>query len=134
MNKDAQNFMKVLIFIAAGGAVGAMGRYVAISIVSQLCGAGFPYGTVVVNVLGSLALGMLIESMTLIWSPSSELRAFLIIGLLGSFTTFSAFSFDVVALIQRNEFILSTLYIIASVTLSVAAFFLGMYLYRQVFA
>ena len=126
--------MKILVFIAAGGALGAIGRFITISTIGQLFGAGFPYGTVVVNVVGSFALGALTEGMTLTWSPSNELRAFLIVGLLGSFTTFSAFSFDVVTLIQRNEVILSSLYIGVSVTLSVAAFFLGIYLYRQVFS
>ena len=126
--------MKVLFAIAAGGALGAIGRYVAISAIGQLFGSGFPYGTIVVNVFGSFALGTLIEGMTLIWSPNNEFRAFLIIGLLGSFTTFSAFSLDVVTLIQRNELILSAFYIIGSVTLSVAAFFLGIYLIRQVFS
>ena len=126
--------MKVLFAIAAGGALGAIGRYVAISAIGQLFGSGFPYGTIVVNVFGSFALGTLIEGMTLIWSPSIELRSFLIVGVLGSFTTFSAFSFDVVTLMERNDLIQAALYIIISVTLSVAAFFLGIYLFRQLFS
>ena len=97
--------MKVLFAIAAGGALGAIGRYVAISAIGQLFGSGFPYGTIVVNVFGSFALGTLIEGMTLIWSPNNEFRAFLIVGLLGSFTTFSAFSLDVVTLINFILFI-----------------------------
>ena len=126
--------MKVLFAIAAGGALGAIGRYVAISAIGQLFGSGFPYGTIVVNVFGSFALGTLIEGMTLVWSTNNEFRAFLIVGLLGSFTTFSAFSFDVVTLMERNDLIQAALYIIISVTLSVAAFFLGIYLFRQVFS
>ena len=111
--------MKVLFAIAAGGALGAIGRYVAISAIGQLFGSGFPYGTIVVNVFGSFALGTLIEGMTLIWSPSIELRSF---------------SFDVVTLMERNDLIQAALYIIISVTLSVAAFFLGIYLFRQLFS
>ena len=87
--------MKILLAVAAGGALGAVGRYLVITQVGHWFGTGFPLGTIVVNVLGSFAMGLLIESAALFWSPSQELRALLAVGVLGAFTTFSTFSMDV---------------------------------------
>ena len=84
--------MKLLLAIAAGGALGALGRHFMMVQVGHWFGTGFPLGTIVVNVLGSFTLGVLIELMALVWSPSMEIRAFLTIGALGAFTTFSTFS------------------------------------------
>ena len=125
--------MKLLLFIAAGGAFGALGRYAVVATVGQITSTGFPYGTVVVNVGGSFALGALVEIMALIWSPSEEMRAFFVIGLLGAFTTFSAFSLDVVMLLKREELFIAALYVMVSVVLSVAAFFIATVLFRHAF-
>ena len=126
--------MKLLLFIAAGGALGAVGRYAVMVTVGQITSAGFPYGTVFVNVGGSFALGALVEMITLIWSPSEEIRAFLIVGLLGAFTTFSAFSLDVMVLLKREELFVAALYVVVSVVLSVAAFFIATVLFRHIFS
>ena len=84
--------MKLVLAIALGGAIGAVGRhYVSVAMV-LLVGYGFPWGTLVVNIVGSFLMGALIETMTLVWSPSVEIRALLTVGLLGAFTTFSTFS------------------------------------------
>ncbi len=123
--------MSMILSIAAGGAIGAVGRYLTMSGVGHLIGHGFPYGTLVVNVIGSFVLGALIEVMALTWSPGPELRAFFVIGVLGAFTTFSTFSLDVVTLIERGEFLSAASYIIASMVLAVAALFIGMIIFRQ---
>ena len=125
--------MKLLLFIAAGGAFGAIGRYAVMATVAQINGVVFPYGTVLVNVGGSFALGAALELMALIWSPSEEIRAFFVVGLLGAFTTFSAFSLDVVVLLKREELFFAALYVVVSVVLSVAAFFLATIAFRHIF-
>ena len=125
--------MKLLFFIAAGGAFGAIGRYEVMATVGQINGAVFPYGTILVNVGGSLALGAAVELMALIWSPSEEIKAFFVVGLLGAFTTFSAFSLDVVVLLKREELFFAALYVVVSVVLSVAAFFLATIAFRHIF-
>jgi fluoride exporter len=126
--------MSMILSIAAGGAVGAVGRYLTIVGISQWFGHGFPYDTLIVNIVGSLVLGSLIEVIALTWSPSAEIRAFFVVGLLGAFTTFSTFSLDVVTLIERGEFLPAASYIIVSVILSVAALFFGMIIFRQILA
>lgn len=126
--------MKLLAAIALGGAIGALGRhFVAVGMAAWL-GHGFPWGTLAVNVVGSLVMGALIEIMALAWSPSIELRALLTVGLLGAFTTFSTFSLDVVTLYERGETGLVVMYVAASFILSVGALFAGMRLLRLVLA
>ncbi len=124
----------MLLAVAAGGAVGAVGRYLVISAVGHIFGTGFPLGTIVVNVVGSFVLGALIEALALVWSPSPELRAMVVVGVLGAFTTFSTFSMDVVLLYERGALGQAALYIGASVILSIGAFFLGLHLLRSAMA
>lgn len=126
--------MKMLLAVAAGGALGAVGRYLVMTQIGHWLGTGFPYGTLSVNVIGSFILGVLIETMALAWSPPAELRALLVIGALGAFTTFSTFSMDVALRYERGELALTALYIIASVALSIAAFFAGLALMRMLLA
>ena len=124
----------MLLSIAAGGAIGAVGRYLMMAKFGHWLHVGFPYSTIAVNILGSFVLGSLVEFLALVWSPSEEMRAFLVVGILGSFTTFSTFSLDVVVLIERGEYVSAATYIAASVVLSVGAFFAGMMIFRQVLA
>ncbi len=126
--------VKMLLAVAAGGAVGAVGRYLVVSAVGHIFGTSFPLGTIVVNVVGSFVLGALIEALALAWSPPPELRAMLVVGVLGAFTTFSTFSMDVVLLYERGALGQAALYIAASVILSIAAFFLGLHLLRSALA
>ena len=121
----------MLLAVAAGGALGAVGRYLVVSAVGQVFGTGFPLGTIVVNVVGSFLLGALTEAMALAWSPSPELRAMIAIGVLGAFTTFSTFSLDVALLYERGALGQAALYAGASVVLSIGAFFLGLALLRS---
>ena len=126
--------MKLILAIACGGAVGAVGRHFMAHQVSLLFGAGFPYGTLAVNVLGSFVMGLLIELMAQLWSPSLELRGFLIVGLLGAFTTFSAFSLEVALLYERGALGLTALYVLLSVSLTVIGLFFGLWCVRTVLA
>ncbi|MEZ5667007.1 MAG: fluoride efflux transporter CrcB [Alphaproteobacteria bacterium] len=119
-----------LAAVAAGGAAGAVARYLTMSAVGALVGVGFPYGTLTVNVVGSFVLGVLVELGAQIWSPAPELRAMLVVGFLGAFTTFSTFSLDVIVLIERKTYGPAAAYVAASVVLSVAALFAGMRLMR----
>ncbi|MBC8269270.1 MAG: fluoride efflux transporter CrcB [Rhodospirillaceae bacterium] len=123
---------KMLTSIAFGGAFGAVFRYLMMSGIGHFLHAGFPYATLAVNVLGSFVLGSLIEIMAISWSPGQEMRSFLVVGVLGAFTTFSAFSMDVVFLIERGQLTSAGGYIALSVILSVAGVFAGMMMFRQI--
>jgi CrcB protein len=124
--------MKLLIAIAVGGAAGALGRHFVGALAVKFLGHGFPWGTLAVNILGSLVMGLLIELMALSWSPSLEMRALVTVGALGAFTTFSTFSLDVVTLYERGALSLTAMYIAASVLFSIAALIMGMRLMRLV--
>ncbi len=131
-----QNYsnMTMILAIAAGGAIGAVARYFVMSTAGHLIGHGFPWGTVIVNVAGSFALGALIETMALVWSPSEAIRALLIVGVLGSFTTFSTFSLDIQSLITRGDFVQAGSYVIGSVIAGVVALLAGMALFRLIWS
>ena len=125
--------MKTVMAIAAGGALGAVARHYVVHWVALSAGTSFPWGILSVNVIGSFIMGVLVEAMTLFWTPSLELRAFLTVGLLGAFTTFSSFSLDVAILHGRGELFLAFLYIVGSVAAAVAGLFAGMHLTRAIF-
>ena len=122
--------MRIALAVAAGGAIGASARYLLVDGLDLWFGAGFPVGTLAVNAVGSFMMGVLIEVTALVWSPAPELRAFLVVGVLGSFTTVSAFSLDVLVLFERGVSGLAGLYLAASVTLSLAGIYAGMRLLR----
>ena len=126
--------MNMLLAVAVGGALGAVGRYLVMSQVGHWFGHGFPYGTLVVNILGSLIMGLLVEAWALVWSPAPEIRALLAVGFLGAFTTFSTFSLDVVVLYERDAFIAVGLYILGSVILSVTGLVAGLHIGRALFS
>jgi len=120
----------VIVAVAAGGAVGAVARYMVTSAVPRLLGHGFPWGTLVVNVVGSLLMGLLIDILARRWSAPVEARVFLVTGCLGAFTTFSTFSLDVVTLYERGALLPAALYVVGSVVAGVAALFAGLWLGR----
>ncbi len=126
--------MKMLLSIAAGGAVGAVSRYLVMIQVGHWLGTQFPFATLAVNIIGGFLLGSLIELTALVWSPGQELRAFLVIGLMGGFTTFSTFSMDMFYLMERGDAAGLGLYVAASVIVAVLAFYGGMTLVRLVAA
>jgi CrcB protein len=121
-----------LLWVAAGGALGSTARYLAMIAAGQWLGTGFPWGTLIVNIVGSFVMGMLAELGALMWQPSQDLKVFLTVGILGGFTTFSTFSLDVVLLVERHDWLVASLYIGLSVTLSVGALFAAMALVRAV--
>ena len=128
--------MKVALAIALGGALGSVGRYYVTGAaerwLASLIGAGFPYGTLTVNVAGSFILGALVQGLAASFDASQVVQRFLFVGLLGGFTTFSAFSADSIALLERGEAGRAMLYIALSVVLSVGGFYLGLRLVRGV--
>jgi len=122
--------MPMILWVAAGGALGSAARYLVNVAAGRLLGPEFPWGTLAVNVAGSFVMGLLIALMALKMQVSQEVRAFLTTGVLGGFTTFSAFSLDFALLVERRETGLAALYVIASVGLSLAAIFAGLKLGR----
>jgi len=124
--------MKMILAVAAGGALGAVGRYLVMSGVGRMLGPhDFPWGTLTVNIVGSVLMGVLIEVLALVWSPSQELRAFLVVGVLGAFTTFSTFSLDVVVLVERGQNLFVAAYVAGSVLLCVGGLFAGLHVMRM---
>ncbi len=122
--------MRIPLAVAAGGAIGASARYLLVGGLDHWLGAGFPMGTLAANAIGSFMIGALIEVTALVWSPAPELRALLVVGVLGSFTTVSAFSVDALVLFARGASGFAGLYPAASVTLSLAGIHAGMRLLR----
>ena len=120
----------IILAVAAGGALGAVGRLLLTSGAGHFLGHGFPFGTTIVNVLGSFVLGILMElsTLALAWSLSAEVRAFLVVGVLGAFTTFSTFSLDAVTLWTRGDLVLAVLYTAGSVLFAILGFLTGMFL------
>jgi CrcB protein len=115
--------LKTIAVIAGGGAIGAVMRYGVHNLSVKAFGPDFPWGTLIVNVAGSLAIGVLVALFAHFSHISQEMRLFLITGVLGAFTTFSAFSLDFVNLWERGAFMAAALYLSASVVLSIAAVF-----------
>lgn len=113
--------MNQVLAIAAGGAVGSVLRYWTSLGVHHLFGRGFPYGTLAVNVLGSLVIGVLYVLLVERSSLGAEWRAIMITGFLGGFTTFSAFSLEAGLMIERGQYGLALAYASASVALCLAA-------------
>ena len=117
--------------IAAGGALGAVLRYWVSSGVYHLTGRAFPYGTLVVNVVGSLAMGLLFVLLMERSAAAPEWRALLMVGLLGAFTTFSTFSMETLALMQEGAWVRAAANFALSVTACIAAAWLGVRIGRN---
>ena len=124
--------MNMMFAVACGGALGAMGRHLISGQVMRWAGGGFPWGTLTVNVVGSFFLGLLVEYLTQRWSATQEIRGFLVVGVLGGFTTFSAFSLDAVLLLERGSLTPAFAYIGGNVLLSIGGMFAGLLLFRHV--
>ena len=123
--------MNQVLAIAGGGALGALLRYGMSMGVYALAGRGFPYGTLAVNVLGSLVMGFLYIWLLERIPGGSVLRAFLLIGLLGAFTTFSTFSIETLNLVEAGQLGKAMLNIVVSVVLCLGAAALGVMLARN---
>lgn len=127
-----ENLSLKLVMIAAGGALGAVLRFAASNGVHQLFGRDFPYGTLSVNVIGSFLIGILYILMAERFNVNPEIRAFVLIGLLGAFTTFSTFSLETFNLIEAGELIKALANIALSVLVCLFATWIGIMIARQI--
>jgi len=121
-----------LILIAVGGAIGAMMRFGVSNGVHALFGRDFPYGTLTVNVLGSMLIGFFYITLLERMSLGPEWRAFIVIGILGAFTTFSTFSLETFNLIESGEVFKAAANILLSVTICLLAAWIGIIVARQI--
>ena len=124
--------LQMVLYVGLGGALGAILRFLTMSAIGHYFHGSMPWGTFAVNIIGSFILGALLEVMALQWSPSAEMRAFMVVGTLGAFTTFSTFSMDVYYLLDRGAILHGLLYVTASVVLCVVGFWAGITLLRGV--
>jgi len=124
--------MPVLLQVALGGALGASLRFLSGAMILRAMGSGFPYGTMFVNVIGSFLMGAFVIFAA--HRGLTYLSPFVMTGLLGGFTTFSAFSLETVTLMERGAFGYAALYVSMSVILSVTGLFLGLMAAKGVLA
>jgi fluoride exporter len=113
------------LLVMLGGGIGALARYWLQGVVHRSTGPGFPYGTVVVNVAGCFVIGLLMVGMEERFLVNPSLRVFLTVGILGGFTTFSSFSYETIALLRDGEVLFGAMNVIVSVTVCLAATYLG---------
>ena len=118
----------LIVFLGAG--LGGALRHGVNLASARLFGLEFPYGTLIVNILGSLAMGLLAGYFAFRMGIPQHMRLFLTTGILGGFTTFSAFSLDAALLIERHAYWSAATYVAGSVVLSLLALFVGLSLFR----
>lgn len=121
------NFLIVFI----GGGVGSVARFALSSLVGKYAGTNFPWGTLAVNLIGAFCIGLVVEALALKTNAPPQLRLLLVTGLLGGFTTFSAFSLENALMFERGDYLLLGLYVTASVVGTLIAVFAGMYVLRN---
>ena len=122
--------MQMVFSIALGGALGALARYFLSKNIDNLTDSNFPYGILICNILGSLILGILYESFSKSALFSDNLKIFLQAGVLGSFTTFSAFSLEAFLMIEKGNYSSAFVFIILSVILSILGLIFGVQFYK----
>ena len=123
--------MSPLLYVMVGGAVGSGARYLTGRAMTALLGAGYPFGTLAVNLVGGLLMGVLIGVLARNSAPEGW-RLLIGVGVLGGFTTFSSFSLDVVTMAERGAPGLALGYVLVSVIGSIAALFAGLSAVRAV--
>ena len=119
------------LIVFLGGGLGAALRHGINILVGRTLGTGFPYSTFLINISGSLIMGLVAAYFAFKGDASQNWRLFLTTGILGGYTTFSAFSLDVAVLYERGEIASAAIYILGSVVLSIAGLFAGLYLVRH---
>lgn len=123
--------MLYYLSIAAGGAAGAMARVWLMTLVDTVTQTRFPFGTLAVNVIGSVAMGICFVLIAERWAISPEWRPLLVAGFLGAFTTFSTFSLDTLMLMENGLLVQALAYVLGSVVLCLLAAWAGMTLTRM---
>ena len=121
-----------LVLVAIGGAIGASLRHLVNLAALRLVGMTFPWGTMAINIAGSFAMGVFVELLARRFGASNEVRLFVATGILGGFTTFSAFSLDFAVLWERGAALPALTYVLVSVIGAILALFLGLWLVRSV--
>jgi fluoride exporter len=121
---------KLILAVAAGGALGSVARYLVGIGSGNLFGTDFPWGTLIINVTGSFLIGAFVGLFAAKWDLSQAARMFLIVGICGGYTTFSTFSLDAYYLIERGQILVSSAYVGASVALSAGALVAALKLVR----
>lgn len=122
----------LIVFVGAG--IGGALRHGANVLGLRLAGEAFPFATLTVNILGSFVMGLVAGTFMLKGDLSYSMRLFLATGILGGFTTFSAFSLDAVALYERGEPGMAAIYVAGSIILSIAGLWAGLGLARAILA
>ncbi|PZO84838.1 MAG: fluoride efflux transporter CrcB [Micavibrio aeruginosavorus] len=123
--------MMNILAVALGGAAGSVMRHLSGKAALSLFGLSFPYGTLFVNVFGSFLMGVAIGAFALHGNVPQEMKSLVTVGFLGGFTTFSAFSLDIVTLYEQGDIGLAALYVVLSLILSLLAIFAGLILMRS---
>ena len=124
--------MQTLFLVAVGGAMGAVMRYLLGAQALRAFGGGWPYGTLLANVLGGLLMGALVAVLAARGGSDQEKwRLLLGVGVLGGFTTFSAYSLEIVMMIERRAYLQAATYSLGSVVLSISALFIGLIVVRR---
>lgn len=123
--------MQMILMVAVGGALGSVLRYLFVRAANQLLGPEFPYGTLGVNVVGGLVAGTLYVLLVERYASPQEWRALLLIGVMGGFTTFSAFSIDTLKLLEQSGLSMAAVNVLLNVALSLVACGIGLWLTRQ---
>lgn len=121
-----------LLLVAVGGALGSGMRHLTNVAALRMFGPAFPLGTMAFNIVGCFIMGVFIELLARRFGGSAELRLFVATGLLGGYTTFSAFSLDFAVLYERGAFAHAFFYVAASVLFSIGALFVGLWLARSI--
>lgn len=122
------------LLVALGGGIGAAARYGVNVGSTKFLGGGFPWHTLIVNVLGCFIMGVLTEAIALRLNVTNDMRLFLMTGILGGFTTFSAFALDFALMWARRDYFIAGSYAVASVALSFIACFVGLAVVRALLA
>ena len=122
--------MNAILLVAVGGAVGSVARYLMASSIQSATGWAFPLGTVLVNILGCFLIGILYVLLVARPDPRHDLRALLMVGVMGGFTTFSSFSLETVTMAMDGNFGGATLNVVISVAACLAGTILGVTLAR----
>jgi len=123
--------MQILLSIASGGAIGAVARYFLSKSIDSVSGSNFPYGILICNILGSMVLGYIYIYISKDSFLSENIKPFIEIGILGSFTTFSAFSLEAYLMIEKGNYSTAAIFIMLSVFLSITGLVLGINFYKM---